>query len=443
MIRGLFNWRTLLAVAGIVIVTATIFYSQYLAKKIAVDEHQKVDLWVAASKSMLNNPGMDLTLPNLIRIGQQSIPIIETNEQDSIIDFINLDSARAAQDKGWLYRQMKRFRAENPLIEVKLSDTPYIANRYYYGHTALLDEVRYYPLVQLFIVAIVIFFTLYSITVRNRSTQNQLWAGMAKETAHQLGTPVSSLEGWVEMLRETSVDSKTVAEIQKDVDRLKLVSDRFGKIGSKPVLEEKDLVGQVRNMMEYIRKRAPGKVQFALQAPGGRSAVASGGYAAEGLGAGEPARGGGSPGSGSAAGGIATGGATGGGATASGSAASVSGGIGTAAPLVARISGPLFDWVIENLLKNALDAMEGKGAITVTISDHLREFVIDVTDTGKGIAARNLQKVFKPGFTTKRRGWGLGLSLSKRIIEQYHQGQLFVRQSEVGKGTTFRIILRK
>jgi signal transduction histidine kinase len=383
MIRGLFNWRTALAIVGIVIVTATIFYSQYLAKKIAVDERQKVDLWVAASKSMLSNPSMDLALPNLIRNGQQSIPIIETNEQDSIIDYINLDSVRAVQDKGWLYRQLKRFRDENLRIEVKLSDTPYIANRYYYGHTALLDEVRYYPLVQLFIVALFIFFTLYSITVRNKATQNQLWAGMAKETAHQLGTPVSSLEGWVEMLRESAVDVKTVAEIQKDVDRLKLVSDRFGKIGSKPVLEDKDLIGQVRSMMEYIRKRATGKVQFTLQGPEEDQ------------------------------------------------------------PLYARISGPLFDWVIENLLKNALDAMEGKGAITIHIADHEKEILIDVTDTGKGIAARNLQKVFKPGFTTKKRGWGLGLSLSKRIIEQYHKGQLFVRSSEIGKGTTFRIVLRK
>jgi signal transduction histidine kinase len=411
MIRGLFNWRTLLAAAGIVIVTGTIFYSRYLANKIALDERHRVDLWVAASKAMLSNPGMDLALPNLVRNGQQSIPIIETNEQDSIIDFINLDSARAARDKGWLYQKLQKFRVENPRIEVKLSDTPFIANRYYYGHTALLDEVRYYPLVQLFIVAIVIFFTLYSITVRNTATQNQLWAGMAKETAHQLGTPVSSLEGWVEMLRESGVDQRTVNEIRKDVDRLKLVSDRFGKIGSKPVLEERDLVLQVRNMMEYIRKRATGKVQFVLQAPGegggGVAARAVGGVGAGGVGSGGDGSG---PGQG---------------------------------PLFVKMSGPLFDWVIENLLKNALDAMEGKGSITVAITDHLREIVVDVTDTGKGIAARNLQKVFKPGFTTKKRGWGLGLSLSKRIVEQYHQGELFVKQSEVGKGTTFRIVLRK
>jgi signal transduction histidine kinase len=410
MIRSLLNWRSFLALVAIVIVSATIFYSQYLARKIAEDERQKVSLWVAASKAVIHNPGMDLTLPNLIRNDQQSIPIIETNEQDSIIDFINLDSARASKDRAWLYRLVKKFRSENHPLEVKLSDSPYIANRYYYGHTTLLDEVRYYPLVQLFIVALFIFFTLYSITIRNKATTNQLWAGMAKETAHQLGTPVSSLEGWVEMLKETNVDPRTVQEIQKDVDRLKLVSDRFGKIGSKPVLEERDLIGQIRNMMEYIRKRATGKVQFVLQAPGGIE----------------------SPGAAGVAGALS-------GAAALPGDADVS----ERGRLNARISGPLFDWVIENLLKNALDAMEGKGSITIVISDLEKEILIDVTDTGKGIASRNLQKVFKPGFTTKKRGWGLGLSLSKRVIEQYHKGQLFVRHSELGKGTTFRIVLKK
>src|SRR6202012_886302 len=173
-----------------------------------------------------------------------------------------------SRDSNYLYSQLKKFKAENPPLEIVFSQTPFIANRYYYGHTSLLDEVRYYPLVQLFIVALFIFFTLYSITIRNKATQNQLWAGMAKETAHQLGTPVSSLEGWVEMLRESPVDQRTVQEIQKDVDRLKLVSDRFGKIGSKPQLEERDLTGQIRNMVEYIKKRAAGKVQFILQGPG-------------------------------------------------------------------------------------------------------------------------------------------------------------------------------
>lgn len=383
MIRSLLNWRSLLALIAIIIVSATIFYSQFLAKKIAGEERQKVAMWVTASNAIVQNPGMDLTLPNLIRNGQQSIPIIETNEQDSITGYINLDSTQAVTDKNYLYHKLKKFRSENAPLEVKLSDNPYIANRYYYGHTSLLDQVRYYPLVQLCIVALFIFFTLYSITIRNKATQNQLWAGMAKETAHQLGTPVSSLEGWVEMLKESNTDPRTVQEIQKDVDRLKLVSDRFGKIGSKPQLEEKDLIGQIRNMVEYIRKRATGKVQITLQPPAGRE------------------------------------------------------------KLMAQISGPLFDWVIENLLKNALDAMEGKGSITVTIQEAEKEILVDVADTGKGISARNLQKVFKPGFTTKKRGWGLGLSLSRRIIGQYHKGELFVKQSEPGKGTTFRIVLRK
>jgi signal transduction histidine kinase len=374
------NWRSLLAILAIIIVSGTIFYSQYLARKIAGEERQKVEEWVAASKAILN--GTDLTLPNLIRNGQQSIPIIETNEKDSIMGYINLDSAKAAADKNYLQRELKKFRSRNQPLELRLSEKPYIANRYYYGHTTLLDEVQYYPLIQLCIVALFIFFALYSVTIRNRATQDQLWAGMAKETAHQLGTPVSSLEGWVEMLNESGTEARMIQEIQKDVDRLKLVSDRFGKIGSKPQLEEKDLVVQIRNMVDYIKRRATGRVQFSLQVKG-------------------PER------------------------------------------IAAMISGPLFDWVIENLLKNALDAMEGKGDITVTIQQLEKEIVVDVSDTGKGIAKKNLQKVFKPGFTTKKRGWGLGLSLSKRVIEQYHQGQLFVRQSDPGKGTTFRIVLKK
>ena len=403
MIRSLLNWRSLLALLAIVIVSGTIFYSQYLAKKIAAEERQKVALWVAASKAILNNPGMDLTLPNLIRNGQQSIPIIETNEQDSITGYINLDTTLAATDKNYVYRMLKKFRSENQPLEIKLSDNPYTANRYYYGHTILLDEVRYYPLIQLCIVALFIFFTLYSITIRNKATTNQLWAGMAKETAHQLGTPVSSLQGWVEMLKETDTDPGTVMEIQKDVDRLKLVSDRFGKIGSKPHLEQQELIGQIRAMVEYIRKRATEKVQFTMTSMDiGRS-----------------------------------------GADKDRSSSDKDRPVAGGDQIFASISSPLFDWVIENLLKNALDAIEGKGEITVSIGEQEKEILIDITDTGKGIAKKNLQKVFKPGFTTKKRGWGLGLSLSKRIIEQYHQGQLFVKNSDVGKGTTFRIILRK
>lgn len=378
MIERQFNWRLLLAILAIGIVSGTIFYSQYLAKKIRAEEQQKVEQWLAASKAILNN---DLTLPNLIRNEQHSIPIIETNEKDSITNFFNLDSAKAVSDKTYLPKKLEEFSGQNRPLEIKFSDTPYIANRYYYGHTVLLGQVRYYPLIQLCIVALFIFFIVYSITVSNRATQNQVWAGMAKETAHQLGTPISSLEGWIEMLKESGTRQDIVSELEKDVSRLKLVSDRFGKIGSTPIVEKSDIIGQIRNMVEYIKKRTTDKVHFTINTH-------------------------------------------------------------DVQVLQAKISKPLFDWVIENLLKNALDAMEGKGNIGIDIKEDKKEILIDVTDNGKGISASNIRRVFKPGFTTKRRGWGLGLSLSKRIIEQYHQGELFVKQSEPGKGTTFRIVLK-
>ena len=382
MIQSLLSWRTVLALVAIAIVSGTIIYSQYLAKKIIREESLKVEQWVAASTAILNNPSMDLTLPNLIRNDQTSIPIIETDEKDSIVSWINLDSMKAAQDAGFLKKKLKEFKAANRPVVLTLSKAPYMANNYYYGNTALLTEVRYFPLIQLFVVALFILVTIVSITTRNQSTQNQVWAGMAKETAHQLGTPISSLQGWVEMLKENPDNDGITPELQKDVNRLKLVSDRFGKIGSRPQLEMVNLVAQVGQMVEYIRRRATGKVLFSID-PQHETEV------------------------------------------------------------YAKVSPLLFDWVIENLLKNALDAMEGKGEIAVSIRDGETDTLIDVRDTGKGIPAANITRIFKPGFTTKKRGWGLGLSLSKRIIEQYHKGQLFVKNSEPGKGTTFRIVLVK
>ena len=311
-----------------------------------------------------------------------SIPIIETNERDSIITFVNLDSSKAANDLEYVKKKLKQFKSLHAPVDWTAPNDSSLHNRYYYGDSKLLKEVRYYPLIQLCIVALFIIITIFSIRSSFRSTQNQVWAGMAKETAHQLGTPVSSLEGWVEMLKDKSVDQKIVQELEKDVDRLRLVSDRFGKIGSSPHLELTNLVTQVSRMMDYMRKRATGKILFEMKS-------------------------------------------------------------GKKETIMALVSPPLFDWVIENLLKNALDAMEGKGSIIVTIADEEHKVCIDISDTGKGIARKNIPLLFKPGFTTKKRGWGLGLSLSKRIIEQYHKGEIFVKQSEVGKGTTFRIVLKK
>ena len=382
MFRQLFNLRSGLALIAVAIVTGTIFYSNYLSKKIEVEEREKINQWVEANKFIYNAPqNVDLTLASEILQKNTDIPIIWTNEDDSIIDSRNIDTSLIHSDPDFLKKKLKEFKSSHPPIVLELNKSPYVADKYYYGDSKLLKQVRYYPIIQLLIVALFIFITFYAMSARNKSTQNQVWAGMAKETAHQLGTPISSLQGWVEMMREVPGNEKMVVEMEKDVGRLKLVSDRFGKIGSTPQLDEKNIVLQVENMVDYVQKRAGGKVSIISNAHQQN--------------------------------------------------------------IRARISPPLFDWVIENLLKNALDAMEGKGRITIDISDAGKEVVIDVADTGKGISRQNLGKVFKPGFTTKKRGWGLGLSLSKRIIEQYHQGSLTVKNSEVGKGTTFRIVLKK
>jgi signal transduction histidine kinase len=382
MFGQFFNLRTWLALVAVAIVTGTIFYSNFLAKKIAREERQKVNVWVQALKTRAETtekPALDLT--TIITSENTDIPIIETDENDSPSGVsLNLDSVLIKKDNNYLREIITSFKKQHPPITVQISKDPVVINKYYYGDSKLLKQVRYYPIVQLFIVALFIIITLYAISTRNKSTQNQVWAGMAKETAHQLGTPISSLEGWVEMMKEHENFSSISSEMEKDVNRLKLISDRFGKIGSTPKLEEHNITEQVQKMVTYIKRRATDKVNFNVEVP--------------------------------------------------------------PEPVFAKISGPLFDWVIENLLKNALDAMEGKGFINLKIKQRPGNIIIDVTDNGKGISKQNIAKVFKPGFTTKKRGWGLGLSLSKRIIEQYHKGQLYVKSSEPGKGTTFRIVLK-
>jgi len=393
MFTQIFNWRTGLALVAIAIVTGTIFYSNYLSKKIAADERRKISAYAEALKTSARigaavelSPGelAALELINKITTENKDIPIIETDESDnpSKDGWVNLDSNLVKSDSNYLREKIKDFKSQHEVITVEINHDPRIVNKYYYGDSSLLKEVQYYPIIQLLIVALFIIIILVMIGVRNKSNQNKVWAGMAKETAHQLGTPLSSLQGWVEILKETKGSESIAEEMEKDVDRLKLVSDRFGKIGSKPNLEEKNIVEQAQNMVTYIKRRATDKVSFTINS-GGETDIP------------------------------------------------------------AMINGPLFDWVIENLLKNALDALEGKGAINITIKNEAASVIVDVADTGKGISKKNVSNVFKPGFTTKKRGWGLGLSLSKRIIEQYHKGELFVKSSEPGKGTTFRIVLKK
>jgi signal transduction histidine kinase len=383
MFTQFFNWRTGLAAIAIAIVSGSIFYSNYLAKKIAAEERLKIEQWVEAVKDISDSTVSPTNLSGKILVeNNKDIPMIAVNEKDSIFESNNLDSLRIKNEPGYLGKKLKEFKLLHPPVSWTNPVNSLQKNRLYYGESALLKEVRYYPLIQLFIVALFIIITLITISTRNKSTQNQVWAGMAKETAHQLGTPLSSLQGWVELLKDQPGNEKIAIEMIKDVDRLKLVSDRFGKIGSTPQLEEMNVIEQVETMMAYIKRRSTDKVSFAIDSFG-------------------------------------------------------------ETVIRAKMNAPLFDWVIENLLKNALDAMEGKGTINVSIKKETAQVLIDVTDTGKGISKQNITRVFKPGFTTKKRGWGLGLSLSKRIIEQYHQGELFVKNSESGKGTTFRVILKK
>lgn len=383
MFQTIWNWRTLLALAAMIIVSGTIFYSKYLGDKIAGEEKSKVTAFAESLRiKALSNDENVIRFTNQIAVDNTEIPIIETDERDNPSGiYTNLDSLQVVSDTNYLRKMVAEFKTLHEPVKVEITSNPVTYNKYYYGNTRLQREVKYYPLVQLLIVALFILVTILALRSSHRSSQNQVWAGMAKETAHQLGTPVSSLEGWVEMMKQDPNNEKIVTELEKDVNRLRLVSDRFGKIGSIPHLEEKDIITQVREMMDYMKKRAAGKVHFSLETHGETR-------------------------------------------------------------VMAPISGPLFDWVIENLLKNALDAMEGKGAIHVDIERHHTDIHIDVSDTGKGISKQNVARIFKPGFTTKKRGWGLGLSLSKRIMEQYHKGAIFVKSSEPGKGTTFRIVLK-
>jgi signal transduction histidine kinase len=384
MLNQFFNWRTSLAIIAIAIVTGTVFYSNYLSEKLAADEREKVAVWVQSLKTraaVTDQAALDLT--NAITSHNSTIPIIETDEHDNPSgQLLNIDTALLKIDSNFLRKKVQEFKSQNDAIIVEVNKDPLIINKYYFGDSKLLREVKYYPIVQLLIVALFILITLITITTRHKSTQNQVWAGMAKETAHQLGTPLSSLQGWVELLKEMPGSEKVAKEMIKDVDRLKLVSDRFSKIGSHPQLESVNLIEQIENMVAYIKRRAPEKISFSVDNAGLEK-------------------------------------------------------------LNVMANGPLFDWVIENLLKNALDATEASGNILIKIKEESNSVIIEVTDSGKGISKQNLGNIFKPGFTTKKRGWGLGLSLSKRIIEQYHQGQLFVKNSELGKGTTFKIILKK
>jgi len=309
-----------------------------------------------------------------------SAPVILTDENLNVLDFGNVDSATVRSSDGAL-KLIKEMQSSHEPIAVDLGEG---VKRYiFYNDSETLQQLRLFPFVQLAIFSAFLLISYLAFSNARRAEQNLVWVGMAKETAHQLGTPISSIEGWIEYMRDTECltgNEHILGELQHDVERLSLVADRFSKIGSVPKLTPHDLKEVLERNIDYMQKRSSNKVRITL-------------FCADGL--------------------------------------------------TVQINQQLFDWVLENLLKNALDAMDGEGEIDVEASADSSSIIVDVSDTGKGIPKGKFTTIFEPGYSTKRRGWGLGLSLTKRIVEEYHQGKIVVKQSEVGKGTTFRITLPK
>ncbi len=379
--RQYLNWKTYLTLIAVCIVAASLYYTNQLAAKLAVEERKEVERLVQGFVTINNAPpDQDVTFVSKVISDNTTIPLIITDEEGVIIDYKNIDTSKANDGQAYLqktYRDLKSLRV--PLV----SDLGFGLGRnyVYYGESYLLTQLRYYPYIQLGIIILFLLVVIIAISSAHKSIQDQVWVGLSKETAHQLGTPLSSIEGWLELLKENEDNKDAVAEMQKDLDRLKLVADRFGKVGSVPNMEEENLIVRLENMVSYMQNRAPNRVTITLKTD--------------------------------------------------------------EQEVLANIYGPLWDWVIENLIRNALDAMEGKGEIDIQVTNTPQQIFVDVQDNGKGMPKHQIKKIFNPGFTTKKRGWGLGLSLSKRIIQEYHHGSIFVKQSEVGKGTTFRIILRR
>lgn len=315
-----------------------------------------------------------------VAVNSASVPVIYTDStKENILASGNVDSIKI-KDPNFLKKILGEMEAQNPPIEVEFGDgsKSYI----FYQESMLLTQLKYYPFVMFGVIGLFLLIAYILFSTARKVEQNQVWVGMAKETAHQLGTPLSSLIAWLEHLRSKGLDPDTATEIEKDVKRLETITERFSKIGSVPKLDRVDLINVLHDSVNYMKLRTSKNVAFAINS-------------------------------------------------------------GNQKEIFAQLNVPLFEWVIENLIRNAVDAMNGSGSIIITIADQTQFVYIDITDTGKGIPKSKYKTVFEPGYTTKQRGWGLGLSLTKRIIENYHSGKIFVKSSETDKGTTFRIVLNK
>ena len=362
-----------------VIVSLILWNTYIFFQKFKQEERAKMEILASAIEELASNPDLNasINLETTIFENITNIPSIQVNKDGSIKDFRNLDSTKT-NDPKYLERQLEIMKNQNEPIEVKyLNITEYV----YYKDSDLLDKLTYYP-IALILILLLFLTVIYMLFSSNKiAEQNKLWTGMAKETAHQIGTPLSSLLGWIEILKLENVDLKHVHEIEKDVERLNIIANRFSKIGSIPELKKQNVVSVTKESFSYLETRFSKQIKFEFNSEEDE--------------------------------------------------------------LFSNINTELYSWVIENLVKNAIDAMKGKGSLNLDIFETNKHIKITVTDSGKGIPKSQFKQIFKPGFTTKKRGWGLGLSLSKRIIEEYHNGKISVKKSEINKGTTFQISLLK
>ncbi len=381
------RWKWYLAVGGLFIVALSLLYTKHLADQLVERESQQAAQFAEAMRQISRldqDLGCDLTLPARIISDNNTIPVIVLDEFRRIELYRNIGSSDSLSAQELQQALVRMIEQGADTIPVRVP--PDIDKLVIYSHSNLLALLRLYPYVQLFLIAAFIAFGYLGFSAARKAEENLVWLGMAKETAHQLGTPITAILGWIEALKASNQDHpanlEMLAELQNDVNRLELIADRFSKIGSQPELRAVNLYKELEACRDYMQRRAPRKVTFDFPDSAQHE------------------------------------------------------------PLMVQINPPLFDWVLENLLRNAIDAMEGgAGVISVAVRKEPNAVCIDVSDTGKGIPHGKFQTIFKPGYSTKTRGWGLGLSLSKRIVERYHGGKIFVKSSELGKGTTFTIRL--
>jgi hypothetical protein len=390
------RWKFILIVFALIIVGTSVWYTDYLVRNISTVERTRAELWARSTRNIIAMPDVNDEYITFIYSMRDSlaVPAIVVDSAENIITWRGLDSTKTnfdleadskkKYDPKYFKSQLKEMKSQHPQpIVLELNNRNNEKWFVYYKDSILLTQLRAFPYVQLSVIAIFLLVAYGVFNSSRKSEQDQVWVGLAKETAHQLGTPISSLMAWVELLKSkfNAPDDPLIIEMENDVKRLETVADRFSKIGSKPILHNHVVYEVVEEFVNYFKVRVSDKIEFILSGD---------------------------------------------------------------KQVVALVNVPLFDWVIENILKNAVNAIEGQGSIKVEIKENLvkEQVFIDITDTGAGIPRSKFDAVFQPGYTTRKRGWGLGLSLTKRIVENYHQGSVFVKDSELGKGTTFRIVLK-